>query len=423
MMKKKTMKKMNIKQLLSCSLFLILLSNFTLAKSAENISNPSIGVVADIVTNVHDADEEFKNDGLSIRTIELAIGANIDLYARLETNIMVNGEGVVELHEGYALFHSLPFSLQAKLGRELVSFGHVASFHTHALSTVYQPKVYKEYAGGVFVLDGLEASWLLPTPHYFELYGGIFNNMNGHTHDSDPSGSKVIGKYSCPNNPPPNCHCHGTEIHGDYDETMVETDAPVTSSSINKKFQDFAYFGKLKTTFELGNDFSIDMGTSALYSKHHTTSAIDEETQYSKMVNGNDITFFWHPLTSNSYRSFQLGLENVNTIYEDEKQVTDGETISIYKVDKTRIGLYGYTEFRQNNLIRYGVLGEAFQDVDDIDYLNKRYGAFFTISPSHFQYFRLEYSRYDKKNFTSPINSFSLQYDVVIGYHTHGDKR
>ncbi len=416
---------MNISRVLN-GLFVVLIvlsSNISAKTSSKNVDNPEIGVVGDFVIDLHNADDNYKTNGLTIRAIELAFGSNIDPFARLEANILVNANGV-ELHEAYALFHSLPFSLQAKVGRQLINFGHLASFHTHALPTVTQPKIYNDYAGGFFALDGIEFSWLMPFSHYVEFYAGVFNNMNGHTHDSDPIGKNVIGKYSCPSNPPPGTHCHGSFIHGEYDPTMVETDKPVTIDGYNIGFKELAYFGKLKTTFELGDNFSIDLGASAIYSQHQKVSTIDEKLKYSSLVQANDLTLFWHPLTSNLYRSFQLGFENVNTIFEDEQQVRISEDeITLYKVDKTRSGLYSYFEFRQNNFLRYGVFGEFFENLDDKSHLDNRYGAFVTINPSHFQYFRLEFNRYDKKNYKEPINSFILQYDVVIGYHTHGDKR
>jgi len=53
----------------------------------------------------------------------------------------------------------------------------------------------------------------------------------------------------------------------------------------------------------------------------------------------------------------------------------------------------------------------------------RRYGAFATLDITHYQYLRFEASRYHREDGLRPVHRVLLQYDAVIGYHTHGVQR
>ena len=52
-----------------------------------------------------------------------------------------------------------------------------------------------------------------------------------------------------------------------------------------------------------------------------------------------------------------------------------------------------------------------------------RVAGFLTWSMSHYQRIRLEYVRDDRGDFEDTVDQLILQFDGLIGYHTHGRQR
>jgi ABC-type multidrug transport system fused ATPase/permease subunit len=125
----------------------------------------------------------------------LIVSANLDPYAFLLANILVN-EGGAELHEAYSEFPYLPLNLKGKLGLMLAYFGHWNRFHVHAMPFTSEPRIYKEYAGGMLALKGFELSWMIPVSHYIELIMSVYDRIQGHSHDTDPSLTTITDSRS-----------------------------------------------------------------------------------------------------------------------------------------------------------------------------------------------------------------------------------
>ena len=391
--------------------------------------NPDIGVVADMVVDAHDAAGagDWRSDGFRVRAMELELSSNIDPLAKLTANVFVAPEGA-ELHELYALFPVLPGGLQLKAGHMLANFGRWSRFHGHFLPFASEPRILHEYAGGGLLLTGAELSWLLPLTQYVEASVGVYNTITGHSHDPDPAGGATD-----PLTPAGIAAEEGCVPHGDhydcadgiyYDEDLLalrglDGNAPLTRFS-GRRPGEFAFGGRVQTTAEFGPDWSLDLGASGIYQHGHKRSQRVDGLRHAKAMAGLDATFFWHPLTMNKYRGLDFGVELIANHEGFETvvspTVTREETL-------LRGGAFGHVRYRHNERWHFGAFGETFQARSgDADW-RRRAGVFGTLNLTHYQYLRLEASRYDRGDGTRAVHRIMLQYDAVIGYHTHGVQR
>lgn len=394
--------------------------------------NPDIGFTLDGVIDAYDVEGPWKSPGVTLRGAELVVSSNIDPYASLLGNVLISEHGA-ELHEAFAEFPFLPFNIKGKAGLMLANFGRWNRFHVHVMPFTSEPRIYREYAAGLLALKGVELSWMLPVDHYVEIILSAYNRIQGHSHDVDPSRSSTSfsGRSADQIAEEIGAEKHGSHWHGPNGEILYEEDllalADNTRSSDpvvvtgNRRPEGFAYGGRITTSFEFGPQVSVDLGGSGLFQHHYKQSQrseLDGRT-YDKLLYGADLTFFWHPLTANNYRNLQAGVEMLGS-YEGFERISDGWILEEYY---RRLGLFSWISLRLSQRWQTGVFGETFRSNDYLDNSRRRYGAFITLDITHYQYLRLEYSRYDYPGELDGVNRIMLQYDATIGYHTHGRQR
>ncbi|MDG5814666.1 hypothetical protein QA601_06235 [Chitinispirillales bacterium ANBcel5] len=397
--------------------------------------NPNVGLTVDAVTDVHDASGSWKSPGLILREAELIISANIDPYASLVGNVLFSQQGA-ELHEAFVQFPLLPFNLKLKGGLMLANFGRWNRFHTHALPFISEPRIHREYAGGMMGLRGIELSWLVPIPHYLEVTASVYDLIDGHTHDFDPPDNaqyftadrvaEMIGAVP-----------HGG--HYDYEDRHIYDESELYEIA-NEKLglnlpipnnptvyrglrspEDYAYGGRITTSFEFGTELSADVGGSILYQGQWKQSSRSDQgfpDFYNKLLWGADVTFFWHPLHANQYRNLQLGFEVIGSKESYESLYPTSQIIEGF-----RTGGIAHIDYQHTEQWHVGGFGSLFQSNDLNNDLRIHAGGYITFVITHFQYLRLEYSRYEYPGYLDGVNRIMLQYDATIGYHTHGRQR
>jgi hypothetical protein len=122
----------------------------------QNAFNPEIGVVADIVAaSSESAVDSEGNDKISVRELELVLGADVDPYTRLDTTIAFSDFEDPHLEEGYATYAGVPWLL-GKLGRLRPRIGLASPLHRDQLVTVDEPLVVQRYLG----VEGLSRTGL-----------------------------------------------------------------------------------------------------------------------------------------------------------------------------------------------------------------------------------------------------------------------
>lgn len=414
----------------SCILIIILtIVDIFAAKVPPAWQNPNIGLTVDAVADAHDSKEVWKSQGLTIRGLELIANANIDPYASLLGNVLITQHGA-ELHEAFAELSSLPLNLKLKGGLMLANFGRWNRFHTHAMPFTSEPRVYKEYAGGMMALRGVELSWLVPIPHYIEITASAYDLIDGHSHDTDPPDNSpelttdevaaMIGAV------PHGSHYdyNGTHI---YDVEDLYTIAGLPSTNDPKIYrdlrnpEDFAYGGRIASSFEFGSSVSADVGGSFLYQKLWKQSQRSDEgfpKYYDKLLWGADLSLFWHPLTANKYRNLQACFELLGT-----KENYERLSPSALVVEGIRTGGILNLDYQHTQRWHIGAFGSVFES-NDIDKDTRIHaGAYVTFAITHYQYVRIEYSRYDYPDYLDKVNRIIFQYDATIGYHNHGRQR
>jgi len=406
---------------------------FSISVCASNVppawQNPDIGLTIDAIADAHDAPGSWKSPGLSIRGAELIASANIDPYAFFLGNVLISQHGA-ELHEAFAEFPSLPLNLTLKSGLMLANFGRWNRFHTHAMPFVSEPRIYKEYAGGMLALRGAELSWLLPIPHYLELTVSAYDLITGHTHDTDPADNSpevTVEEVAAMIGAVP----HGS--HYDYEgrhiDDIAELYAIAGLATPNdpkiyrglRRPAEFAYGGRIASSFEFAAAASADVGASVLYQtywKQSQRTAAGFPEAYDKLLWGTDIVFFWHPLHANKYRNLQAGLELLGSRESFERLVPFKQV-----VDAFRIGGTAHVDYQHTQQWHVGAFGSLFESNNLKNDTRIHAGVYVTCQITHYQYIRCEFSRFEYPDYLDGVNRCILQYDATIGYHTHGRQR
>src|SRR5262245_48690279 len=152
-----------------------------------------IGVAGDFVGNITQQNMDRANAGtfpgqenrFFPREVELSFFGQVDPYARAEVRIEAGEESqgeelTVNLAEANMTLLTLPYGLQAKLGRMRNRYGWSNAIHEHDLPWVDRPAVYRYFFGQEgLVEDGVEFTWVAPLPFYLEALAGVFNGDNG----------------------------------------------------------------------------------------------------------------------------------------------------------------------------------------------------------------------------------------------------
>lgn len=106
-------------------------------------------------------------NGFNFREAELTFSATVDPYFDAALYLSVDGDGNVELEEGYFETRSLPYGLKVKGGKFLSDFGYINRQHPHQWDFVDQNLPYLNLLGVHGLQDvGLQLTWLPELPIY-----------------------------------------------------------------------------------------------------------------------------------------------------------------------------------------------------------------------------------------------------------------
>ena len=122
----------------------------------------------------HDHDEGhgghvhgLTENGFNFQEAEIAFSATVDPYFDAALFVAIDGDGTVELEEGYFQTRSLPAGLRVKGGKFLSDFGYINRQHPHQWDFVDQNLPYLNLLGPHGLQDtGLQLTWLPKLPVY-----------------------------------------------------------------------------------------------------------------------------------------------------------------------------------------------------------------------------------------------------------------
>ncbi len=137
------------------------------------------------------------NHGLSLDETEISFLANVDNWFRGAADLAIadnDGESELEVEQAYFQTTSLPYGLNLKAGRFMADLGYLNNVHQHHDNFTVRPLPYQVFLNGMYNDDGLQFSWLTPTPFYLEVGSGAFSG------NKFPNGGQSVnngaGSYS-----------------------------------------------------------------------------------------------------------------------------------------------------------------------------------------------------------------------------------
>jgi len=144
--------------------------------------NPDISLILDAAGGWASGETDLRGGhdptppGVSLQGVELAAGADVDPFFRVDTAILFSLFGV-EIEEMYATSLALPLQLQARVGQFKTRFGRLNATHLHTWKFATQPLVNAKFFGGESLRGmGAEISQLLlPVPGTFRWYLAVQN--------------------------------------------------------------------------------------------------------------------------------------------------------------------------------------------------------------------------------------------------------
>jgi hypothetical protein len=333
---------------------------------SSSLLNPDISFNGDFTFLGTDNRQLNKANRFSFREAEVGFQAPIDPYARADAFITFGEGETPDVEEAYATFLTLPYNLQARIGKFRVSFGKNNLLHRHALPQTDRPLAeVGNFGDEGFNGTGIGVSYLVPNPwdQYLLLTGEVVNGL----------GEALDGAQGVP------------------------LDHPARGRSLG----DFVYVGHAQSFFDLNDDNNVELGASIL--------ANEPRNQPETRVYGVDLTYRWRPLDQAGYRQFLWRTEGYFTHLDTRQQGP-----SVFDTD----GFYTYGEYR---LLQTIWVGSRF-DWTEIPGTSgrKEWGVYpyLTFSPLEFGYFRVGYEFVHSDRLQDEdSNRVWLQYNFSIGPH------
>src|SRR6185436_8246459 len=175
------------------------------------------------------------------RSGEIGISASVDPFVR--GYAILNGtQDEIEVEEAAIVTTSLPYNLGLKGGRFFADFGRLSKFHDHDLPFVNRPIVLDTYVGGESQADGVEASYLVPIPHYLTLTAGAYNKLGGENDRVD--------------------------------------------NTVPRDYSEFTYLGRAFTFFPITDAHSVDLGVTGAF-----TPRVNQDRRNDRTLAGVDLTY------------------------------------------------------------------------------------------------------------------------------------
>jgi hypothetical protein len=333
-------------------------------QTAPSALNPAIGLAIDATAEHRDrAGGDF-----NFRAAELGVAASIDPYARAYA-FFTGSRDEFEVEEAAMVTTSLPWNLQVRGGRFFADFGRLAKFHPHEYAFVNTPLSLERIVGGESKADGVELSYLFPTPFFLRATAGGYNKLGAENDRLDDTKSRAWSRST--------------------------------------------YLGRLHTYFDLADNHGLEFGTSLAYTP---SIRIPEDPHGgSRTLTGVDVTYRYQPLGSTLYQGLTLGGEFFGNSERVERESGFRRMFAP--------GGYVYGEAKINRQWAAGFLYDNAPSLASPGKKTIGYSPFLTWYLSEFNRLRFQYSYLDDKvreEKTERGHQFFLQWTTVLGSHTHG---
>ena len=334
--------------------------------------NPEIGAVADIAgTCTNSKDNGEGEDRLSVRELEIVLGAAVDPYSRLDATVSFSDFEEASLEEAYLTRFDLPLGFTARVGRVKPKVGKVLPNHRDSLETVDEPLVIRRWFGVEGInKTGVDATAILDLPFdsSHEVTLGVLEGGNGE---------------------------EGT-LFGDRRRPT--------------------FYGHLKNYWELGDASGLELGFSQMIGDK------DGDSSSEVSLTGADLT--WKNRFS---ENTELKLQG-EALYQNRRnsqyEVVDDTTgdISFNDLDGTLWGGYALADLRFHPQWSAGFRWDYAEPVDNAVINPSRadigYAGYLTFYQSEFARWRAQVSWLDGVDGKDDLQ-LMLQGTFAIGEHKH----
>lgn len=341
------------------------------AKTSQSAFNPAMGAALDF-TYAH-------TNGLSnfsFRAAELNVESAIDPFLK-GWFILVGSRAEVTIEEAALQTTALPYNLTVTGGRLFASFGRLAHFHDHELPVVERPRSLDTFIGGETQADGVEVSYLFPTPFYLTATGGAYNKLGG-------------------------------------DNARVD-------NAVARGMTNFTYLGRLAAYTDLGDDHSVELGlteawTPKRFVNETAVPGISTRKNTWRSLAGADLTYRYQPSAGGALRGAVWSTE---VMQNNERRFDSATNLPTDRV-RSYAG-FSYIELKAGRQWRPGVMVDLTEDLDRAKTLTRTFTAFVTYDATEFQRLRLAFSRTtDNRPTGRGSDTVALQWTGVFGKHVHG---
>lgn len=267
--------------------------------------NPDISVIGDFLVDLSPDQPQFTEDGnrFSLREVELGLQSAVDPFFRADVFLALHG-GVLEVEEAYLTALSLPWELQARLGRFHLPMGKVNLTHRPELLTVEYPLVVRTYFGPEgFTGTGVGISRIFaPLGFFQEIQLFVLNGIEseGHAHDHG--------------------HEHGHDGHDHPEDDHL--DGLIVGGPERTGLEQFALLAQLRQFHEFTPATNLELGVSAAVGsveRYRTANAAGPTSDPSapdvlrafptQRLYAAHAVVRWRPPARGLYRSFRWDVE------------------------------------------------------------------------------------------------------------------
>lgn len=341
------------------------------AKTSLSAFNPAMGAALDFAYSHTNGQSNF-----NFRAAELNIEAPIDPFLK-GWIVMTGSSGGIAVEEAAMQTTALPYSLTVTGGRMFASFGRLAHFHDHELPVIDRPRSLDTYIGGETQADGVEVSYLFPTPFYLTATGGAYNKLGA---------------------------------------TNTRAD-----NAVARPMNNFTYLGRLAAYTDLGDDHSVELGVSEAWTPKRflnetAVPGIQTRKNTWRSLAGLDFTYRYQPSSGGLYKGAIWGTE---VMQNNERRFASTTNLPTDRV-RSYAG-FSYIQLKVGTRFHPGAMVDLTEDLDTAKTLTRTFTGFLTYDVTEFQRLRLTFARTtDNRPTGLGNNTVGLQWTGVLGHHVHG---
>src|SRR5438128_5657445 len=240
----------------------------------------------------------------NLRSAELFISADVDPFTRAyatinasaDANPGANDEATLSVEEAAIVTTRLPYNLTVRGGRFFADFGVLPHRHDHDLPFVDRPPSLATFVGGEAQTNGVEVSWLAPTPFYLRASGTVGNKLGADTRDG-------------------------------------------VSNDNSRPIRGLTYMGRLQTYFDINDDNNVELGGSIAENPNADDASVPPTGKFERRLVGMDFKYRWYPLGYGVRQSLPVAGELLHDV-GDADPVHGGPRLDIFG-NPVRQGAWG----------------------------------------------------------------------------------